>query len=182
MQNFNDQALLEKLTKENYEHAKPFLIASTDFLAALKSVWRYARDKSNEWYPIINERINAVKDEETLNYCTYILSATKRDYIQFIAPFTKHENERMRANAFMALGRMVNREAYIDYFIKGLQDESGMVVSFTVHALSGIHDTRLLPYYKQVAARWTQSVILGELDYRLGAYGYTAETILKADL
>lgn len=174
--------LLQILCKFNYEKAKPYLIelVKTDLLSVFQFVYWYAKDKSKEWAPVIEANISRINDDETFRFCTYLLTETKSKFGPLIIPFTEKDDEKIRVTAFYTLGKLNNRQDFIDTFIRGLNDPSTSVILSTLQALSGVKDKRLLPHYKQLAEKFPveQDYILANLNHRLEEYGLTNVTVL----
>jgi hypothetical protein len=174
---------LQALTKFNYQLAKPHLVAYSDIdlLAVVQFIWWYAKDKSAEWQEIIEKNILNINDGETFRFCTYLLEETKADYAHLIVPMTTNSNEDIRRTAFYTLGKFEKKTAYLDVFIKGLNDPSNYVVHATLQALSGVKDKKLLPEYKKVVERFPteQDYILSNLGHRLADMGLTLEELRK---
>ena len=175
--------LLEILTKFDYERAKPYLVelAPSDLGSVCKFVYWHAKDRSAEWFSLINKNIACIDNEDAFRFCTYILMATKKDFSHLIIPFTQNEDEDIRGTAFYTLGQLKNKEGFLDVFIKGLSDNSNSVILITLQALSDVHNTKLLEHYKRLAERFPeeQSYILSNLNSRLAGYGLTNKTIIK---
>jgi len=175
--------LIQILCKFNYEKAKPYLIelVKTDLLSVFQFVYWYAKDKSREWAPVIEADISRIDDGETFRFCTYLLTETKGNFGPLIIPFTEKEDEDIRVTAFYTLGKLNNRQQFIDTFIKGLNDPSNRVIHTALQALSGVKDKRLLPHYKHLAEKFPveQDYILSNLNQRLAEYGLTNVTVLR---
>jgi hypothetical protein len=174
--------LLQVLSKFDYEKAKPYLIelAKSDLLSVAQFIYWYAKDRSAEWFNVISENIAGIDKEETLRYCTYLLKESNMDYGHLIIPFTQHNDEKIRAAAYYALGQLDNKKELVDTFINGLHDNSNRVILNTLQALSGVKDAQLLEHYKRLAEKFPeeQDYILSNLNHRLEDYGLTNRTIL----
>lgn len=168
---------LQVLTKFNYPVAKPHLLtySATDLLAVVQFVWWYAKDKSGDWLEVIASNLPRIKDDETFRFCTYLLVEAKMDYGPLIAPATNHENEKIRVTAFYTLGKLENKEDYLDTFINGLNDPVNYVIHAALQALSGVKDKKMLPAYKKILERFPteQDYILSNLEHRLAEMGFT---------
>lgn len=175
--------LLAILAKFDYEKAKPYLIelAKTDLKTVCQFIFWYAKDKSAEWFSLICEHIERIDDAETFKFCTYILTATEKDFGPLIVPFSQKDNEEIRVTAFYTLGQLKNKKDFLETFIKGLNDPSNRVVHITLQALSEVHDTRLLQHYKRIAENFPEEkdYVLANLNHRLADYGLTNKTILN---
>ncbi|HEY8954758.1 SMI1/KNR4 family protein [Chitinophaga sp.] len=174
---------LQVLTKFSYLLAKPHLLAysTVDLLAVVQFIWWYVKDKSNEWLEVITRSLPGINDDETFRFCTYLLVEMKADYAHLMIPATTHENEQIRVTAFYTLGKLENREHYLDVFINGLDDPANYVIHAALQALSGVKDQRLLPAYKKVLERFPteQDYILSNLGYRLADMGLTIGELKK---
>ena len=64
---------------------------------------------------------------------------------------------------------------------KGLQESDSKVLNKVILALSKVKDKRLLPYYKQIAKRFSkdENYILSNLEPRLAYFGLTIEEARK---
>lgn len=177
------KAILQILTKFDYERAKPHLISYSDesLLDVFQFVFWYAKDKSSDWLEVIKSNIENIHDEETFSFCTYLLEAMNLDYAAIIVPFTYNKNEDIRVDAYYALGKLKNKSNYIDAFISGLNDESNRVIHIVLQALNGVEDKRLLKHYKMIAEKFPveKDYILVNLNHRLKPFGLTNKTIKK---
>ncbi len=175
------------LCKSDFERAKKYLpeLANKDLLAFFQNIYWYAPDKKAEscyFLPLIETKMAQIDDEETLDFCGYVLRETGTDYTAFMLPFAKHSNPKIRQTAMYNLGNSPNQEKYLDIFIAGLQDAESDVVHSTLQAIK-LTDKRLLPYYKEVALRFPKEndskYIIPNLNHRLKPYGLDNESILK---
>ena len=75
----------------------------------------------------------------------------------------------------------MKKEQYLDTFIKGLQETDNDVLRTVIQAISGVKDERLLPYYKQIAKRFSkdEDYILSNLKRALEPFGLTVEEARK---
>jgi len=178
----HNRSLTQIICKSDYKKAKPYLIEllKTDLLSVFQFIFWYAKDKSIEWFEIIENNIQRIEEPETFRFCTYILLETKKDFGELILPFSKNSNEEIRVTAFYTLGRLNDKKNYIDTFIEGLNDSSNRVIHITLQALSGIKDDRLLKQYKILAEKYPveEDYILANLNHRLAEYGLTSQTVL----
>lgn len=179
------KSLLQVLIKFDYNRAYPYLIdfAEKDLLTVFQFVFWYAKDKSADWLEFIKNNIDKINDEETFNFCTYVLKEMNIDYSSVLIPFTSHENEEIRVTVYYSLGLLKNKQDYLEVFIKGLNDKANRVVHITLQALSEIKDERLLFHYKNIAERFPkeQDYILVNLNHRLKDFGLTNKTIKKVN-
>lgn len=177
------KAILQILTKFDYERAKPHLISYSDesLLDVFQFVFWYAKDKSSDWLEVIKVNIENIHDEETFSFCTYLLEAMNLDYADIIVPFTYNKNEDIRVDAYYALGKLEHKSNYIDTFISGLNDESNRVIHIVLQALNGVEDRKLLKHYKVIAEKFPveKDYILVNLNHRLKPFGLTNKTIKK---
>ena len=177
--------LLQILTKFDYAKAKKYLIeqGECNLLAVFQFVFWYARDKSTEWESFIQQNIHRIDDPKTFEFCTHILIELNLDYGELITKFARNENEQIRLTTIYTLGKLENKEKYIDIFIHGLNDHSIRVIHATLQALSGVKDQRLLKYYKTIAEKFLveQDSILVNLNHRLAEFGLDASEIRAMD-
>ena len=174
--------LIEILCQSSYERAKPYLqdLVTKDPKKVFQFVWWYAKDHCADWVPTVKELLPTINDEETFNFATYLLTETK-DFEEDILPFTNNVNPRIRLTAYYTLGKSQKKEQYIDTFIKGLQETDNDVLRTVIQAISGVKDERLLPYYKQIAKRFSkdEDYILSNLKRALEPFGLTVEEVRK---
>lgn len=179
------KAILQILTKFDYERAKPHLVdfAKESLLDVFQFVFWYAKDKSSDWLEVIKSNIENINDEETFSFCTYLLEEMNIDYADIIVPFTYNKDEGIRVDAYYALGKLENKNNYIDTFITGLNDESNRVIHIVLQALNGVEDRKLLKYYKAIAEKFPieEDYILSNLNHRLKSYGLTNNTIKEVN-
>lgn len=175
--------LLQLLTKFDFERAYPYLVdfAEVSLLAVFQFVFWYAKDKSFRFLDIIKSNADNINDEETFDFCTYLLKEMNFDYGAIIVPFTTNQSENIRVSAYYSLGELQNKTDYIDAFIAGLNDSSNRVIHITLQALEGIKDKKLLKYYKAIAEKFPveQDYILVNLNHRLKPFGLNNKTIKK---
>ena len=121
-----------------------------------------------------------INDEETFNFATYLLAETE-DFEEDILPFTDNANPQIRSTAYYTLGKSQKKEQYLDIFIKGLQETDNDVLRTVIQAISGVKDEHLLPYYKQIAKRFSkdEDYILSNLKWALEPFGLTVEEARK---
>lgn len=177
---------LQVLVKFDYDRAFNHLVAYKDenLLAVFQFVFWYAKDKSADWLGIIESSIEKINNEETFTFCTYLLEEIDVNYAYLIVPFTSHENENIRVSAFYVLGQLKNKSEYVETFIRGLNDEVGVVIHASLQALNGVRDKRLLRSYKGIAERFKkeQNYILANLNHNLKEYGLSTTTIKSIDI
>ncbi|KQO22576.1 glucan biosynthesis protein [Flavobacterium sp. Leaf82] len=175
--------LLQLLTKFDFERAYPYLVdfSEVNLLAVFQFVFWYAKDKSFRFLDIIKSKGDNINDEETFDFCTYLLKEMNFDYGSIIVPFTTNQSESIRVSAYYSLGELQNKSDYIDAFIAGLNDGSNRVIHITLQALEGIKDKKLLKYYKAIAEKFPveQDYILVNLNHRLKSFGLNNKTIKK---
>ena len=174
--------LIEILCQSSYERAKLYLqtLVTEKPKKVFQYIWWYAQDHCADWVPAVKEHLPTITDEETFNFATYLLTETK-DFEEDILPFTNNVNPRIRLTAYYTLGKSQKKEQYLDTFIKGLQETDNDVLRTVIQAISGVKDERLLPYYKQIAKRFSkdEDYILSNLKRALEPFGLTVEEARK---
>ena len=174
--------LIEILCQSSYERAKPYLqtLVTEKPKKVFQFIWWYAQDHCADWVPAVKELLPTITDEETFNFATYLLAETE-DFEEDILPFTNNVNPRIRLTAYYTLGKSQKKEQYLDTFIKGLQETDNDVLRIVIQAISGVKDERLLPYYKQIAKRFSkdEDYILSNLKRVLEPFGLTVEEARK---
>ena len=171
--------LIEILTLSSYKRAKPYL--DTLVTEKPKEVFQYiswyAQDHCADWVPAVKEHLPSITDEETFDFATYLLTEGDDNFEEVILPFTDDANPRIRITAYYTLGKSKKREQYLDTFIKGLQESDNKVLHTVIQALSEVKDKRLLPYYKEIAKRFSkdEDYILSNLKWALEPFGLTIE-------
>ena len=175
--------LIEILSQSSYERAKPYLqdLVTEKPNKVFQYIWWYAQDHCADWVPIVKELLPSITDEETFDFATYLLREGYDNFEEVILPFTDNANPRIRRTAYYTLGKSKKREQYLDTFIKGLQESDSKVLNKVILALSKVKDKRLLPYYKQIAKRFSkdENYILSNLEPRLAYFGLTIEEARK---
>ena len=174
--------LIEILSQSSYERAKPYLqdLVTEKPKKVFQYIWWYAQDHCADWVPTVRELLPTITDEETFNFATYLLAETD-DFEEDILPFTNNVSPRIRLTAYYTLGKSQKKEQYLDTFIKGLQETDNDVLRTVIQAISGVKDERLLPYYKQIAKRFSkdEDYILSNLKRALEPFGLTVEEARK---
>ena len=175
--------LIEILTQSSYECAKPYLqnLVTEKPKKVFQYIWWYAQDHCADWVPAVKELLPTITDEETFNFATYLLTEATDNFEEDILPFTNNVNPRIRLTAYYTLGKSQKKEQYLDTFIKGLQETDNDVLRTVIQAISGVKDERLLPYYKQIAKRFSkdEDYILSNLKRALEPFGLTVEEARK---
>ena len=175
--------LIEILCQSSYERAKPYLqtLVIEKSKKVFQFIWWYAQDHCAEWVPTVKELLPTINDEETFNFATYLLTEATDDFEEDILPFTDNANPQIRLTAYYTLGESEKKEQYLDTFIKGLQETDNDVLRTVIQAISGVKDERLLPYYKQIAKRFSkdEDYILSNLKWALEPFGLTVEEARK---
>ena len=175
--------LIEILSQSSYERAKPYLqdLVTEKPNKVFQYIWWYAQDHCADWVPIVKELLPSITDEETFDFATYLLREGYDNFEEVILPFTDNANPRIRRTAYYTLGKSKKREQYLDTFIKGLQESDNKVLHTVIQALSGVKDKRLLPYYKEIAKRFSkdEDYILSNLKWALEPFGLTIEEARK---
>jgi hypothetical protein len=175
--------LIEILCQSSYERAKPYLqtLVTEKPKKVFQFIWWYAQDHCADWVPAVKELLPTITDEEMFNFATYLLTEATDDFEEDILPFTDNINPRIRLTAYYTLGESEKKEQYLDTFIKGLQETDNDVLRTVIQAISGVKDERLLPYYKQIAKRFSEDedYILSNLKRALEPFGLTVEEARK---
>jgi len=175
--------LIEILSQSSYERAKPYLqdLVTEKPKKVFQYIWWYAQDHCADWVPAVKELLPTITDEETFNFATYLLTEATDNFEEDILPFTNNVNPRIRLTAYYTLGKSQKKEQYLDTFIKGLQETDNDVLRTVIQAISGVKDERLLPYYKQIAKRFSkdEDYILSNLKRALEPFGLTVEEARK---
>ena len=175
--------LIEILSQSSYERAKPYLqtLVTEKPKKVFQFVWWYAQDHCADWVPAVKELLPTITDEETFNFATYLLTEGDDHFEDVVLPFTDNANPQIRSTAYYTLGESEKKEQYLDVFIKGLQETDNSVLCTVIQALSGVKDERLLPYYKQIAKRFSKDeyYILSNLKWALEPFGLTVEEARK---
>ena len=150
--------LIEILSQSSYERAKPYLqdLVTEKPKKVFQYIWWYAQDHCADWVPAVKEHLPTITDEETFNFATYLLTEATDNFEEDILPFTNNVSPRIRLTAYYTLGKSQKKEQYLDTFIKGLQETDNDVLRTVIQAISGVKDERLLPYYKQIAKRFSK--------------------------
>ena len=175
--------LIEILSQSSYERAKSYLqdLVTKKPKKVFQFVWWYAQDHCADWVPAVKKLLPTINDEETFNFATYLLTEATDNFEEDILPFTNNVNPRIRLTAYYTLGKSEKKEQYLDTFIKGLQETDNDVLRTVIQAISGVKDERLLPYYKQIAKRFSkdEDYILSNLKRALEPFGLTVEEARK---
>ena len=175
--------LIEILSQSSYERAKPYLqdLVTEKPKKVFQYIWWYAQDHCADWVPAVKEHLPTITDEEMFNFATYLLTEATDDFEEDILPFTDNVNPQIRSTAYYTLGESEKKEQYLDTFIKGLQETDNDVLRTVIQAISGVKDERLLPYYKQIAKRFSEDedYILSNLKRALEPFGLTVEEARK---
>ena len=175
--------LIEILSQSSYERAKPYFqtLVTEKPKKVFQFVWWYAQDHCADWVPAVKELLPTITDEEMFNFATYLLTEATDNFEEDILPFTNNVNPRIRLTAYYTLGKSQKKEQYLDTFIKGLQETDNDVLRTVIQAISGVKDERLLPYYKQIAKRFSkdEDYILSNLKRALEPFGLTVEEARK---
>ena len=175
--------LIEILTLSSYERAQPYLeaLVTEKPKKVFQYIWWYAQDHCADWMPAVKELLPTITDEETFNFATYLLTEATDNFEEDILPFTNNINPQIRSTAYYTLGKSQKKEQYLDTFIKGLQETDNKVLHTVIQAISKVKDERLLPYYKQIAKRFSkdENYILSNLKWALEPFGLTIEEARK---
>ena len=169
--------LIEILTLSSYKHAKPYLeaLVTEKPKKVFQYIWWYAQDHCADWVPAVKELLPTITDEETFNFATYLLTEGDDHFEDVVLPFTDNADPQIRSTAYYTLGKSQKKEQYLDTFIKGLQETDNKVLHTVIQAISRVKDERLLPYYKQIAKRFSkdEDYILSNLKWALEPFGLT---------
>ena len=183
LNNEDKDFLIEILSQSSYERAKPYLqdLVTEKPKKVFQYIWWYAQDHCADWVPVVKELLPSITDEETFDFATYLLTEGDDNFEEVILPFTDNANPRIRRTAYYTLGKSKKREQYLDTFIKGLQESDNKVLHTVIQALSEVKDKRLLPYYKEIAKRFSkdEDYILSNLKWALEPFGLTIEEARK---
>ena len=175
--------LIEILCQSSYERAKPYLqtLVTEKPKKVFQYIWWYAQDHCADWVPAVKELLPTINDEEMFNFATYLLTEATDNFEEDILPFTANANPQIRSTAYYTLGKSQKKEQYLDIFIKGLQETDNDVLRIVIQAIAGMKDERLLPYYKQIAKRFSKDeyYILSNLKRALEPFGLTVEEARK---
>ena len=183
LNNEDKDFLIKILTLSSYERAKPYLqtLVTEKPKKVFQYIWWFAKDHCADWVPAVKEHLPTITDEETFNCATYLLTEATDNFEEDILPFTNNVNPRIRLTAYYTLGKSQKKEQYLDTFIKGLQETDNDVLRTVIQAIAGVKDERLLPYYKQIAKRFSkdEDYILSNLKWALEPFGLTVEEARK---
>ena len=175
--------LIEILTLSSYERAQPYLeaLVTEKPKEVFQYIWWYAQDHCADWMPTVKELLPTITDEEMFNFATYLLTEATDNFEEDILPFTNNINPQIRSTAYYTLGKSQKKEQYLDTFIKGLQETDNKMLHTVIQAISKVKDERLLPYYKQIAKRFSkdENYILSNLKWALEPFGLTIEEARK---
>ena len=175
--------LIEILTLSSYERAQPYLeaLVTEKPKEVFQYIWWYAQDHCADWVPAVKELLPTITDEETFNFATYLLREGDDHFEDVVLPFTDNADLQIRSTAYYTLGKSQKKEQYLDTFIKGLQETDNKVLHTVIQAISRVKDERLLPYYKQIAKRFSkdEDYILSNLKWALEPFGLTIEEARK---
>jgi hypothetical protein len=166
--------IVQIFTKNDYNRAKPYLteLAERDLCKVFKYVFRYQKAHSSDWRALIEAKIHSITDSETFQFCTYLLLEMQFDYGELLISFTTREVE-MKRTAYYSLGKLPNKEKYLEMFIRGLEEPNRNVLITVLQALAGIKDKRLLPLYQKMAEKYPtdEGYVRNNLRHRLKEFG-----------
>ncbi|NRA92768.1 MAG: SMI1/KNR4 family protein, partial [Psychroserpens sp.] len=178
--------ILQILTKFNYSRAKKHLRkeGERNLLSVFQFIFWYAKDKASEWKEYIEDNIIRIDDPETFRFCTYLIVEFKFDYGYLINDFIRSDNDEIRSTVIYTLGKLKNKEKYLDTFILGLSDSSNKVIHSSLQALSGVKNQKLLEYYKIIAEKFPveKDYILSNLNHRLKEFNLSSSQIKNIDI
>lgn len=145
-----------------------------NFLHVLQMIHWYGTDKAY-WLPLLKARKDTIEEEEAYRFYTYVVSEATSDYGELVLPGLLVSNPEIRGQAIYTLGKIAKKEQYLDYFIKGLYDENERVVLYSIQALEGMTDDRLVSCYYDVYRTYKESeqenYILINLQHRMKELG-----------
>ena len=183
LNNEDKDFLIKILTLSSYERAKPYLqtLVTEKPKKVFQYIWWFAKDHCADWVPAVKELLPTITDEEMFNFATYLLTEATDNFEEDILPFTNNINPQIRSTAYYTLGKSQKKEQYLDTFIKGLQETDNKMLHTVIQAISKVKDERLLPYYKQIAKRFSkdENYILSNLKWALEPFGLTIEEARK---
>lgn len=183
LNNEDKDFLIEILTLSSYKRAQPYLeaLVTEKPKKVFQYIWWYAQDHCADWVPAVKELLPTITDEETFNFATYLLTEGDDHFEDVVLPFTDNADPQIRSTAYYTLGKSQKKEQYLDTFIKGLQETDNKVLHTVIQAISRVKDERLLPYYKQIAKRFSkdEDYILSNLKWALEPFGLTIEEARK---
>jgi hypothetical protein len=172
---------LAMLTKFSYEMAVDALRMhmlgnDADCLAACQDIHWFAKERSRDWFELLRERLHNVEDEEMFRFMTYLLIGSTLDFSENLKPFCLHSNEKIRSQAFYALGNLPDKSVAVDLFVIGMRDASPQVIHTVLQAAKGLRDPRLIEPCKHVLDRFktNEEHILTNLKILLEAMGYAS--------
>jgi len=178
--------LLQILVKFKHSNWKNYLseFGKEDLLKAFQFIFWYDKSGSANWKGFMKENIHRITDLKTFRLCGHLIEEWDFDYGPLISEFIKNENEEFRATTVSALGKLKNKEEYLEILIMGLNDQSNKVIRTSLQALSGIKDKRLLIHYKNIVDKFPEEkdYILSNLKHRLAEFNLDLDWMRENDL
>ena len=178
--------LLQILVKFKFSNWKNYLseFGKEDLLAVFQFIFWYDKNGASNWKEFIEENIDRITDPKTFRLGIYIMEEWGFDYGPFILEFMKSDNEEIRSTTIYGLGKLKNKEKYLDIFILGLNDPSNKVIHSSLQALSGIKDKKLLIHYKSIVDKFPveKDYILSNLKHRLSELNIDLDWLRENDL
>ena len=159
-------------------------LAEHEPLAFLQCLHWYAQEQVPEWQQEVLAIADHIGDLEAFRFFTYVLEVLPIDRGPVLVPFVHHAQAGFRRQALYALGKLADRQPYLQSFVYGLGDAHSTVVHAALQALKGLTDRSLLPHYRSIAERYPveRDYVLANLDHRLKELGMTREELLLASV
>jgi HEAT repeat protein len=173
-----------------YDRAKPVIktyLHSSDpaeTLVAVKSLFWYAKAHAAEWTNDIAALLPSVNDAELFDFIGYVLKESKQDYGELLEPFLHHPDNKIRKQAVYLIGLLDTKANFLDSIMPLLGDNDLQVQLYAVQALSGIRESKLLPYYQRILQQYqtNDAYILSHVLHRLNDLGEHAKGLLRETL
>lgn len=115
---------------------------------ALDCINKYAKNHIEEWGLLISENLKYMTDIKTFQNAILSLVKCNADYWIYVKEFAGNNNSSVRVLCYYYMGKLSNRESYIDAIIDGLKDTSYLVNREAIKASIGINNHDLLNYYR----------------------------------
>jgi len=170
------------MAKVDFEKALPFLEQQlpNHLLFVLQQIHWYGKDES-DWLTVLEPYKDKITDEETYRFYTYVVEKATADFASLIVPGLDSEVAEIRGQAVYTLGKSSRKQDYVSSFITALQDDDDPVVLYSLQALKGVEDERLLPLYAAVYQKYKdredENYILTNLKHRLEEMQITLEDL-----
>ena len=151
---------IQMLAKFDYSRSKPYLAQAifgkeNDKLAAFKAIHLYAEKHRNDWAEQVLAVLPEIKEEETLDFATYILENNKGFLNTLMAipdppPFVLIRIiEKLAKN---------NKTDCLEFFYRGLDNPSDTIVCRTLRALRIMKtfvEPGFLPYFEKLIDKYS---------------------------